>query len=102
MELTDERLIEIVAGIGGCFDDLALHYQTDSVIAGLRAVIAADRKLRENSEAEGLVLTSSDVASLICRYVAELPDRSSPPEWPAAMLVTQNELYSIVDRKSVV
>ena len=50
----------------------------------------------ENNEAVGLVLTASDVANLICREVAELPDRNSRPEWPAAMRVTHTELHSIV------
>lgn len=36
------------------------------------------------------------VAARVCRYVAELPDRTSPAEWPEAMLVTQAELRSIV------
>lgn len=43
-----------------------------------------------------VVLTSSDVASRVCRSVAELPDRNSPDGWPEAMLVTQDELREIV------
>jgi hypothetical protein len=37
-----------------------------------------------------------DIAALICRDVAELPDRSSPEDWPEAMLVTHDELSRIV------
>lgn len=36
------------------------------------------------------------VAVTICRNVAELPDRNSPEDWPEAMLVTHDELHSIV------
>jgi len=47
------------------------------------------------SDAE-IVLTASDVASLVCRSVAEIPDRNSPEDFPDAMLVTANELHGIV------
>ena len=36
------------------------------------------------------------LASLIVRDVAELPDRNSPEDWPEAMIVTGEELRSIV------
>lgn len=39
---------------------------------------------------------SGDIAALICRDVAELPDRTSPDDWPDAMLVTAEELQDIV------
>lgn len=32
----------------------------------------------------------------VCRDVAELPDRTSPDDWPAAMLVTADELEIII------
>lgn len=38
------------------------------------------------------------IAALIVRDVAELPDRNSPEGWPEAMLVTADELASIVTR----
>lgn len=38
----------------------------------------------------------ADIAGLICRAVAELPDRNSPEDWPEAMLVTHKELRAIV------
>lgn len=42
------------------------------------------------------------VADLIVRDVAELPDRTSPDDWPEAMLVTGEELHAlIVERFSV-
>jgi hypothetical protein len=36
------------------------------------------------------------LADTIVREVAELPDRTSPADWPEAMLVTADELRSIV------
>lgn len=50
----------------------------------------------EAATAESQVLTFSDVASRVCRAVAELPDRNSPEGWPDAMLVTQSELHGIM------
>ncbi|MFD1839101.1 hypothetical protein [Paracidovorax cattleyae] len=44
----------------------------------------------------GEVVEASAIASRICREVAELPDRNSPPDWPQAMLVTSDELHQIV------
>lgn len=41
-------------------------------------------------------LTLEERAAIAVRQVAELPDRTSPDEWPAAMLVTQDELLEIV------
>ncbi|MCM5682939.1 hypothetical protein M8A51_25735 [Schlegelella sp. S2-27] len=39
---------------------------------------------------------AQELADDICRGVSELPDRSSPEDWPEAMLVTQDELRRIV------
>lgn len=36
-------------------------------------------------------------ANCICLRVAELPDRTSPEDWPEAMLVTGDELAQIVE-----
>lgn len=35
----------------------------------------------------------------VVRRVAELPDRSSPEDWPEAMLVTADELARIVNEE---
>lgn len=37
-------------------------------------------------------------ADAIVRAVAELPDRTSPEDWPEVMLVTADELHSIIVR----
>jgi hypothetical protein len=39
-----------------------------------------------------------DAIGLILRDVAELPDRTSPDDWPEAMLITAGELGIIVDK----
>lgn len=39
---------------------------------------------------------AAHVATAICCDVAELPDRTSPDDWPEAMLVTHEELRGIV------
>lgn len=39
---------------------------------------------------------AASIADRICRSVAELPDRNSPEGWPEAMIVTHDELNSIV------
>ena len=39
------------------------------------------------------------VIDLIVRDVAELPDRTSPDDWPEAMLVTDAELRDICDQR---
>lgn len=36
------------------------------------------------------------IINLIVRDVAELPDRTSPEDWPEAMLVTDHELRGIL------
>ena len=38
----------------------------------------------------------SRIADRICLDVAELPDRTSPDDWPDAMLVESDELRAIV------
>lgn len=36
------------------------------------------------------------IADRVCLRVCELPDRTSPDDWPEALLVTSNELHAIV------
>lgn len=48
----------------------------------------------------GVTAISEHDATLVDRIVqrvAELPDRASPDDWPEAMLVTADELRTIVD-----
>jgi hypothetical protein len=39
---------------------------------------------------------ASEIATAVCQRVAELDDRSSPADWPEAMLVTAEELQTIL------
>ena len=55
-------------------------------------------------EAEARIVTShalpvtmwDSIATAVVKRVAELPDRSSPDNWPEAMLVTSEELHDII------
>lgn len=40
--------------------------------------------------------TIEQVIERVVREVAELPDRTSPEDWPAAMLVTSEELAAVI------
>lgn len=42
---------------------------------------------------------SDEFIAAVIRDVAELPDRSSPPDWPDAMLVTADELRTIIESR---
>lgn len=41
--------------------------------------------------------TARRIVALVARDVAELPDRTSPPDEPMLLLVTENELIELVD-----
>lgn len=73
--------------------------------AALDALEQQLRFLREDSFPDSLaapapapakVSMPERLADAIVREVAELPDRDSPADWPAAMLVTSDELRGIV------
>ena len=59
-----------------------------------RAQTALSEKELHISDAE-LSVTSS-IADEIVLAVCELPDRTSPEDWPEALLVTTDELHAIV------
>ena len=42
---------------------------------------------------------ASEIAAAIAQEIAELPDRTSPDDWPEAMLVTADELMAICERE---
>lgn len=67
----------------------AIYSSTDANEQECRAIINTVGYQSAPTEAGG-------VAALICRQVAELPDRNSPEDWPEAMLVTHDELCAIV------
>jgi hypothetical protein len=71
---------EVVRDAGGSISKLTVARYADRLEAAL---------------AEG-VPPAERVASQIAQRVAELPDRTSPDDWPEAMLVTQDELNQIV------
>lgn len=62
--------------------------ELETYLCQARAAIAALSRTYE----QGI----EDVAAQIVQDVAELPDRTSPDDWPDAMLVTADELAEIV------
>src|SRR4029453_8937191 len=52
-------------------------------------------------EADGGQMNES-ISDCVIRRVAELPDRTSPADWPEAMLVTADELRCILQDQFVV
>lgn len=92
-------------------EQLALHYQNNPVpeirahherlmkIASTLSTAAAQPPETCDALGKRLIgemLEADAIATVVCRQVAELPDRSSPEDWPEAMLVTHEELDSIV------
>jgi hypothetical protein len=51
----------------------------------------------EAFEREHCAKQRADLVARIIKRVAELPNRSSPDDWPEAMLVTGDELASILN-----
>ena len=55
--------------------------------------------MTEQTERDALEVwaeNAREIADLIVRDVAELPDRTSPVDWPEAMLVTAEELHAVI------
>lgn len=78
-----------------------LEHEVGPKIAALLAAAPTTQAAPETREARGKrliseMLEADSIATAACRQVAELPERSSPEDWPEAMLVTQEELHSIV------
>ncbi|MCD2166852.1 adenine nucleotide alpha hydrolase family protein [Comamonas koreensis] len=72
-------------------DEWARAMAVDSRMPGLRLIDLAE------VQAESVPnLTPSAIAAAVCQRVAELDDRSSPADWPEAMLVTAEELQAIL------
>lgn len=74
------------------FTDDQEHFHADQ----MRAYVDADRAMRAQAAPQPAVQQGDAVATIVCRSVAELPDRDSPEGWAEAMLVTHEELHSIV------
>lgn len=79
--------------------------EIDTARKMIAAALAATRAATESREELahrliGEVKTADAIATAICQRVAELGDRSSPEDWPEAMLVTGNELH-LVAREAV-
>lgn len=60
--------------------------------AALCALLADGACLRSLASAEGMKPLIRRIITRVC----ELPDRTSPDDWPEAMLVTDDELHNIL------
>lgn len=57
---------------------------------------------RDSAVVAHMVKRRADIVNDVIQAVAELPDRTSPEDWPDAMLVTADELRAILlDRLSL-
>lgn len=81
-----KRVIRVVDGAIMCEDHIRPIEQS---CENCRALSTADAGKKVESEPAAVV-------DAIVRAVAELPDRSSPEDWPEAMLVTAEELTGIL------
>ena len=71
----------------------ALIQQIDAALSGSPAPSTEARIVASHALP---VATWDRIASAVVKRVAELPDRSSPDEWPEAMLITGEELHHII------
>jgi hypothetical protein len=85
---SDPRVAEAVADV---LDSTAQRLDGEGPTFDAAATLrSAARRLRRSAQPVEALLDD------IVRQVAELPDRSSPEDWPEAMLVTSDELRSIL------
>ena len=66
-------------------------------IHAARAAIEATGLEQLHKEVERL--DPDSIATAVCLDVCELPDRTSPDDWPEACLVTSEELHVIVSER---
>jgi hypothetical protein len=62
------------------------------------AMEAIGKLTRDDEFAQSAKAQRNGLADLVIRDVQELPDRTSPDDWPEAMLVTAAELRDIIER----
>lgn len=83
-------------------DAISLAWEAWQARAALAATPAATESREELAHRLiGEVKTADSIATAICQRVAELGDRSSPEDWPEAMLVTGDELH-LIAREAVI
>ncbi|WP_252720782.1 hypothetical protein [Acinetobacter radioresistens] len=76
-------------------EDRRLAYET--LNTGWVMWLRAKRDAKAQAVPEGFVLfQNKEKIELIIRDVAELPDRTSPEDWPEALIVTSVELEEIL------
>lgn len=87
------RIAEVLEVSGG----LALFALTSEDLIAIRRVLAALHAQPRASQVETrLTRCPDEIAVHVAQRVAELPNRTSPDDWPEAMIVTSAELQFIV------
>jgi len=76
---------------------LSMNGEIDGDIC-LRALKELQDYRARSEPRPGADTEAMEAAQRIAQEVAELPDRTSPDDWPEAMLVTTDELIAIVAR----
>jgi len=86
------RVVRVYSG--DSYNDVTIripHSETRDIIdvrlVECRAIVGFEGKIRESIEYK---------INEAVRRVAELPDRTSPDDWPEAMLITGNELRNVL------
>lgn len=90
--ITDEQIAELWRTFAGTNEVLRIERRNFKHVLG---AILKGIALRPAAQ-PAPVASAAAIADRICLDVAELPDRNSPQDWPEAMLVTADELKSIV------
>ena len=76
------------------WQEIADRSYKDHLIQKKWEIICNYKELVEAARAE--MSNLQDKLELIIRDVAELPDRTSPEDWPEALIVTSDELEEIL------
>jgi hypothetical protein len=78
--------------------DGLVHFGSWQAVAAFHhhVLVGVVDQMRQTAPARIALLDAAGIAANVCQEVAELPDRSSPDDWPEAMLVTHEELRAIV------
>lgn len=79
----------------------AIGYASESELLKLQNKALSDALDKANAllatrPTDGLVGALEGLADRVCLRVCELPDRTSPEDWPEACLVTSEELHAII------
>lgn len=100
----------VISGDRASIDAVKAALHAEGIVPALRSEILSTREERDAAYERGARDAALDAAAVIgslppspatareiIQTVAELPDRTSPDDWPEAMLVTADELRAICE-----